>query len=801
MKPIILINEDKHLRFHERLALFLKSDMTIRACSVSGLPESVIQSSTNASLLKRALSPHYKKLALVQLMDNVPVTADASLSASSGADLSSLTQTCQRQIEEFDFFTTALDLMQTKVNETMAAAKAAESGEASVKPKTGGKNEVSLKNSIYDELRTRWAKSGILSLASAAALVDRDISDPENACSFREAYDAWDGTAGSNHVNTVLTSVFVGAKDGGAMPTALKLGSSDYFQYLEYTYLNASPKEQRTLSVERLMTVLSGSPKKEKMSDEVDMYTRLTVLNSIFCAPKMASVLRDSIDLSNDKYSDQKELDLLLHECSRVKSLNAARLFASMQGWIALMQMAMRPFVQPIFLEYMKSRLPHTSAVYDVDGLISKFMGLRVGEFTADVIGSDMQVTSANYGGKDYPVLHLAGQTIKPEEIWGYVAGLYKVLIPNLHTLLAHSKLWEVYEEGSRLLGSKPITVTSKKIDLDNGKVAFVQAGVLKGDTISDLDDTHLSAIMEWGVNRFNSSARTLVRLNDTDSEDLLPPYHYGAINYREYLADRTAILEKMASSKKGVSGHSMAAHNMPMFPVRYRRTMDSVRGIVYDRSLLDKGPVSMLPIQPSGMVSIAKAFNPSMVRKQKIGSYETKLDNLEFEFLHAEPFAGEVKDQKKNQSALFLAEALGLSPQILNVMVGSNTNVLNRFLSYGDKGEIACKAITIDKLFIDQANCYFYIPSTTFFKDIRILDIMPEFMETSADALWHSTRSIKIGHRRLLQPSSDSATYASLFNQVMGRISGSSMYLDAAFHLPIGQDDLIDWFSVSGSR
>lgn len=798
MKPIILIAEDKILRITERLALTLKCDFSIRGNSVSGLPESVAQGSNNVSILRRASSPHLRKLAMVQIMPTVPITTDQKMSDAEGCRITNIANILRTCIDEFDFFTTALNLMQQHVNDTAAAAEDKAQNEASGrKPNLGGK-EVSLKNSIYNDLRDRWAASGILGLAAAAALVDRDISDPENACSFLKIYDEWDNSAGTSLINSNLASMFIGAKDGGSMPTDIKLGASDFFQYLEYVQLTTAPDPKRSLNVGRLMQVLSGTAKPGDIETESDLYTRLTVLNAIKSAPKMAVILRDSIDLSSDRYSDQKELDLLLHEASRVKSLCAARLFASLQGWIALMQMAMRPFVQPLFMEYMKSRLPQTSAVYDVDGLINKFMGLNVGEFTVDLIGSDMQVTSATYAGKDYPVFHACGQSMKAEETWGVVAGLYKTLIPNLHTLMSHSKLWEVYEEGARLLGSKPLPVTSKRIDMEGTKVAFVQMGVNKGDVLSDMDDVHLSAVFEWGVNKFNSSARTLVRFNDSDSETMIPPYNYGQIDYQAYLSERFIEVGKLIAARKGVSGHRISSMNLPVFPMRKRRIMDSVRGIVYDRSLLDKGPSSMLPVQPLGMVSIAKAFTPVTVRKQKIGSYETRLDNLEFEFLHAEPYSGATKEKNLSSSS-FLAEALGLSRAIVDTMITANANVLNRFLSPTDRNSLACKAISVDKLFIDQANCFFYIPGTTLFPEMSLIDIMPEFMDTDPDKMWHSTRAMKLGYRRILAPTDKAPSFASMLNQIMGRVSGTALYLDSAFGLPTGQDDMIDWFSITG--
>lgn len=775
----------------ERLLLALRVDKTIRSLKVDNIP---IQTSLSQKDLKglvgRSYSTKYK--ALIQALR--PSLSESNI-ATGAIDIpftsikaKQIRDAVSNAIKNKDVLDQQLERLKTSYT-TPAKDKTemetvTESGGSKGSPKTDKPS-----TTVIQIIQDLWKTSGIIKFMADARSVAADTMVTENAHSLVATWNHW--FAYKHRPESIFSEYAERFTVGsGANKNKVTPGTGDISETInrfEYMQLKTAAVG-KGFDIKDVIDYMKNdaeleSEEKDAISDWVTIFTDLELLH---CGENLKTFFSKHIKESDTTmaYSDNKDLNMIMMEAERAQSLQDLKLFCALQAWVALAQITLKGVYRPEINTYIKTHIPNLSATYDMEGLINTFMKLPVGPNVADLLAKYPDVAAIKTGGSAFTAFTANDITQDGDNLMLRTAAFMKELIPFLHAFMSNKDLWDIYAKGATLFGAKPLAFQTQTRDIDSVPVTFAQYGVMTGDRVNTLDDINWSCIFDWGINRFNSSARTLVRWNDTNTDDLAIPYSYGTIDFRKYLIERDATISKASISGSEITGYQFSRLNVVALPFRKRVTSTRYEDLYLDKFLLDVGPVSLLPVEPRSIIPIDNSATITKIAKDSVGTYETKLDKMQLEILHMSHNDG----QNGDISGTILPETLGISQESFTRAVSLESLLLRRFVKNDAQDKVVCKAITKDALFVDMVNCFYYIPNTYMDKEISMVWISLSLGTDSGNhGLDQVTRVRKVGARRILTSPVDST-----IAQVPGRLVGSTMYFDNLFSLPQGPDDIV---------
>lgn len=647
-------------------------------------------------------------------------------------------------------------------------------------------------DAVAKQIAQLYADTDLLAIVAAASGLKVDTEDPKNAFSFKATMNAMADNIVSDFMER-YTSGFNIVSDPS------QGGSKNVIETVALGHFNVVQMKQSSDEDDFNLFNVAGFWKQTTNDRFSDLHRMLMYTEVGMQVTGMKRLFEDLTKPGpQEKLSDNKPLNSLLNEADRIRNIAAMRVFYSFQAWVGLMQIMMKTYAGPYVMEKIKTYLPNLIITYDLDAVIADLMALPIGKNTATVLAGYPLFSSVQHNGEKKEVILSPTKGADPGGAIQLVIASIVEHAPYMHAIMTQKKWWDIYRHGASLCETATISFEEKGYDLDRVNTSFVQMGITAGDALRTADDWSFNMVFDWALNRFNSSARTLIRANDYDTDNLITPYHYGLINYISHIADREAKLAGVTHAGK-ITGFAFAQLQYPMIPIkRAVHNLDRVT-LSIDQSLLPFGPASLLPVAPDKVSFVLPSATPVRIAKPIVGQYEVEMDRLPLEMLHYDNIkkGGKSSSQAKD-STLF--EFLNVGKRSLERLFSASAQepsagLLSRFIRQDNKsGDLVCGAITKDALFLDMMNYTYFVPlrfaSDEIYEvaEVPVLDVTSVTLGVPMEDLARR----RVGPFRILE-----ASPASALVTVPGRLSGSQLLLGEGASFLTSADDIILNFSA----
>lgn len=647
-------------------------------------------------------------------------------------------------------------------------------------------------DAVAKQITQLYADTDLLAIAAAAAGLKTDTEDPKNAFSFRHTMDEMSENMMSDFLERYTSSFNIVAD-------ASHGGNRNVIETVPLGHFNVV-QMKGSVTEDDITLEMIGQFWKNTNSDRFSDIHRILMYTEVgLQVPGMKRLFEDlTRPGSSDRKSDSKPLNALLSEADRIKNIAAMKVFLSFQSWIALMQVMLKQYSSAYVIDKIKTYIPNYANVYDIDKIISDLMSLPIGKNTASLLGNYPCITSVQHNGEKKDVILASKDGLDAGGAIQQVIASLVEHVPYIDAIMTQKKWWDIYRHGASLCETGHLAFAEKGYDLDRVNTTFVQMGVTAGDPLQTADDWSFNMVFDWALNRFNSSARTLIRAQDYDTDSLVTPYHYGLVDYLKHLDDRGNALNAALNSGK-IVGFNFAQLHYPMIPIQ--RAVHNVARVTLsiDQSLLPYGPASLMPIAPDKVNFITSTCNPVRIAKPVVGSYEVKMDRLPLEMLHYENIKKNTKGvNSAEESTIF--EFLNVGKRSLSRLYAAGSqeptsSLLTRFIRQDNKsGDLICGAITKDSLFFDMMNYTYFVPlkftSDVIYEvaEVPVLDVTNLKFGMPMEDLARR----RVGPVRVLESSPATALIT-----VPGRLSGAQLVLGTGPSFLSSPDDIILNFSA----
>jgi len=748
MKKIAVIQSSILQSLASRIMLALRVDTTIRALRTTSIPSIVPLTVDGVTGFGNRSVSQYFTAVYAQLRNGKPDSAFPILSGQSIKDV----------------------LDEAQANNIQISALLDELNK--IKTEDGKDSQKTVIDKKIEEI---WSKSGIISFMANVYGMKDAFDDKENAVSLNRAWSNWRPDYGPTaFMSDFSESFFISGQPGeGSREEA---GADDFFrsQHWHVVY------DKRVSQLGQVdVTDLIKMPNLGSGSADVSMqyvnklYTMLTdyeLLNQLDGFKNFADE-HVRIATTTAAPSDNKTISILITEAKRIQALSECRVFVMMQGWIALIQLLLKGVYRGEVVEHVKNVFPALDSTYDIDALIKQFFDLKVGVHTAAFMSSIDDIDTLEYNRERVTALHVTKKHGDVIDELGYAMSIIQAVVPFLKSLLTSKSIWDMYDAGATYFKTEKVARKSRMIKSEDMPVSFTQMGVLVGDPIASLEDLQMSAIMDWGINKFNSSARTLIQWGPQPEGSLVHTYSYGVIDYVKLSDKRDKQLASLRMATTMPLGPDIASLNMPMVPFRRVVANDTYYKLLIDKFLIELSPVSLLPVEPIGMHPLTTNFSPVTIKKDVVGKYDTSIDSLPLTMLHCDG-----KRATVTESGDVLCQMLGISKTVLEPGFISRSPMLNKFFIEASKSLLCCAAIVRDKLFADMINCFYYVPTSFLDHRVRLLYVTNDFRqgESGEVSALVETSTINIHLHKVMVSKS-----VNILQAVPGRISGSPVYFE----------------------
>lgn len=640
---------------------------------------------------------------------------------------------------------------------------------------------------LYDQLKDLYDKSAILPIMSAVSVLRHDIEDVRNTNSFKVTLDALTKSSVSGHLSNYFKQFKIVAHSSHATVA----NAMDRIDFSAFTVCRMT---EYTEDVNFSLTDASGHFAQKKETSIGKLINMLTLCEVGLQVAGLRSFYDNLVKATETKISDNKTMNSLLTEAQRVRDISAARLFLNCQSWVALMQISLKDVAHPFVMDKVKQYMPNLKATYDMDSLVKDFLSLPVGKHTATVLSDFPTLTEGVQDHESKPFLVTTEPDENPALQLQRMIGSMANVIPYLYATMGQKRFWDIYRHGASLVSSAPMTFRKRDSNLDHTPVTFCQMGVMAGDAISHIDDFSFGMVFDWAVNRFNSSARTLIRMHDISTEKTVIPYYYGLIDYAHHVKSRKEKIVR-GTVPDYIIGSDFATMQYPMIPIKRNCAHFDYVSLFIDRDLIGIGPASALPVAPDRVDFVTGTGNSVRAKKPVVGQFETKIDSLPLELTLYNPIENGAKtDIPCKKSTLF--ESLNVSPTTMDIILKNRANGINdpglllRFIKTNDThGNLVCHAICRDSLFADMLNYTYFVP-WNFMSDTvnELVDVPTMDIEAYASGrILEEYKRRRIGPFRLLEASPNN-----ILTAVPGRMSGASFAHGTAAHYWESPDDTL---------
>lgn len=691
---MLFMHVDISLAIAQKLALYYKVDDSFPALSAQ-LKPSNLEGTTNMNDIigSRNLSDKFKHL------------FNAIRPGGKGSD----------SFETLNSFNSHLhtigDVQELLMNVVMLKEKTDDRDKKSTK---NGSSQTGASDQLKTMLADMWLKTDIINLTLISRRVIDDIVDDHNVTSLTKISKSW---LPALDIEGFFNSYFSGFLIGdGTMDKAADTWRLSKDAQLNYTEVAVGKGSMgaHSFGFAEMMKILSEITGNKNGGREAtasgmkfaeELIQHLTVLDCLRQVDKVAHHFAPIQDPTQSRFSNIKELNLLLSELDYVQDLLAMKTFNSLQAWVGITQRTLQPFMRDEAMDYIKKLFPTMAINYDMEAIFTEFLSLPIGPMTNDIVNSCEDVDSVMRGGSQLTTIISPYFDAKPEDGLDYYGGTIRGAISSLYPLLKQKELWELYRRGGVLLGAVPPTCKKVSRSLDSMPLVYSQFGSFSGNRINTMDDINWSFLFDWGVNKFNSSARTDLTWNEAGDDELILQYSYGKIDYQEYQTlYRRRMLEMVGS---GISGFEFTKYNTPLLAIRRRDIKGAFPFLGIDTGLIKLGGSCLLPVPPITTNPVVRSAKTIFIDKEIIGAYETRIDKLPLTFTHTPP----ITDKPVALGDSTIPEYLKIAEANFNKSITVGTTLLKRFINKAMPGNINCSTITEDIFFSDMVSHMFISP------------------------------------------------------------------------------------------
>lgn len=599
-----------------------------------------------------------------------------------------------------------------------------------------------------------WAASGVMDFIALKDGIASDLSDPMNDVLTSQLLT--EGEMFGSRWETFVDENFSSYRSSGGLKVPKTPDLYDFnnlfltVQYASFTPTNGVGK----VSLAKLLSGFGMAASSEQDPTLQDVYaamSRLDDLEMVSLIERIPSILPNLEKVSNTKASDNKQINTILTEATRVQKVYQVQLFHTLSTYLAFIQLHLHLYYPKSVIDAYLQAKPTIASTYDVKGLIDAILKKPVGKAVGKLLSNVPNVTQVTYGRRKFDCV----KTFPGVKADGALVDLYTDLsscVSSLYSLVNNKRLWDDYVAGAAAAGGATFAPKTYVYDTDNPPVGFSQMGSYVGSPVRSYAEYQYTAFVDWGVNKFNSGSRTEIVVKEVEgNEYIVIPYTLGAISYTDYVQNHVPATLKDTFNADNVTGFSVSAKSIPFLAVKRAHPPTWLPGLYLDKQLLAWGPVSMLPVPPQETVSVIQGYDTTNVQKQVIGKYEASIDNIPFDFSHVDSIVAKSVPAKDSH----LSEVLGVSKNYING-VGKMPSIMMRFINKaGGKDQpvtLVCPYIANDEFFKRSPGTVFYVPFKANSMDFEIVQVGYAYeVEAEGDLVLYKVTSQKIRIAKLM--------------------------------------------------
>jgi hypothetical protein len=715
--------------------------------------------------IKTSTDPRFKDLIQVGLKARLSYKAEAYTGKALELNVATL---CQ-QYDTFAFMTSYFDKARTDAAMSSSPTNAE-------------------KNAVNESLVALYSATDVMSVLSAITSLKTSLPDPDNAFSLNATWaDARPDGLTSTHLLKNYTDRFFITNGTEDDSSHLKNAPVPGLLAMEVVIprIGADGDDFSITDVMDFVGQSDSAGHKADASVVSALYTYLTDYEVLTGLPA-CQTLYDDLMMIQDKFvSDDKDIDRLYKASMRVQDLVCVRLFYALQGWVALLQVALRPYNTASLLEHFETRFPALAGEYDIKTILGMLSGLPVGKNTASVMRDFPIYTDMTVQGTSYGVLERDSDVTDAAVTLMTMLARLHALSKRMYGLTKQKDLWDMYNRGGEIAGKASLSFKTYNLKDEGMAVSTCQFGVFAGDTIRTIDEFSHSMVVDMGLNRYNASAMSEYLFSDSRSTYAPEPLVYGTVKHKSYWSMVQTGMRAIVDGGGMISGAAFASLHSVLVPIKKHVRDTSTIDMMVERDYVRLGSASALPVSAAGFHPLATDMKLSMVNKNMYGSYVTTVDQMPLPIVVVP--ANILKDAPLAFGSL-LPTYLNTAMSQFKGDAAVNVPIFKRYVHAKDPSRLASNGIIADDLFHDSISCIYYMPARFLSTAIDMVRYSVSFNDSVEEDSETKAMSVIVGPTRILAANS----LSEILRIPNGRLVGSTLYFDAGYGHQSPDDKLI---------
>lgn len=777
----------------EKIGVNYLRNPLMRALTSSSIPMSVTSNDgVFSGVLSRSMSSRYKNT-VYRILSQKPGDQDARSVINAGKDMSMVSSPdmgiavsmsiVAASLKRYNDITVTLDELDSKLAAT-----------APVEGSTGSETARVDSLNVQKSLDALWTSSGVIAFLSDLKSVSTDVVDPENAVNIVSVINSWfPKESAASFIEKHFDCFSIGLQPSFSNVKVTDGDPASKMNFFEAAKMKPDIRSSG-ISYQAMVAAINspsspdskGLPYAKQWDSLNTIFSPLTLMETLYMGDQFPHIydLMIKVTAKPSEFSDSKTLNQLLTEIKRVQIMYQIQVFLHLQVWVAMMQIYISHLSNPAMLDLVDTALPTLGVDYNMREILKKFSDIRVGKVTSALLSDINLPSQLSYKGVSIPGIWDGAALASQNNTVIDIVGLFKGLIPSLHTLMSNKMLWEIYNAGADICNAVSLRQKSISIDLDHLPVTLCQFGIMSGSPITSKMSFDTNALFDWGINWRNASARTAVQWRDYSKSPDIAPIAYATINYGKEVTIRDSFINEARGSNGVIDPIAWSGENVPIMPLRRVTSKGYMRSLFFDRSILTVGPACLLPVAPSYPIAVTNSSLESalVVKKTIIGKYEIAMDALAMQFTHY----GRLEAGKIKLAASTLAERLGIHPEAFLSALNFNDPVLGRFVNKGEEVSLVCSSIIEDPLFKSMVENIWYVPTSHLSGDFNMTYVTNDLAMTNNPEVTMSTHIRPLRYGCIMKDTDDAR-----FQGSSVRASGVMTHVDDVMVLHKTADDV----------
>jgi hypothetical protein len=630
----------------------------------------------------------------------------------------------------------------------------------------------------------------LISIISALSNIKEPVNDTGNAYSLNKCWTQWNTTLNpKTFKSTFCGHVLVG---NGVKNTVAEIEAQGIpgLEALELVYPQGISYDTSDFDLKDVLDFLnigvaSGGKAINGKGIVANLYEMLTDYQLLTSVPRLLSLYDDLLMVSDRPQSDDQSFDRVVKASERIRDIIAVRMFYALQGWVTILQVALKPFTSPGVIDHFETKYPALAAEMSTKDIFGFINSLPIGDNVAALLKDYPLYTDMNVKGIGYPVLEMSGGTANPERTLFNMLNVLHRASRRLYALTKQKDIWEIYNKGAQIVGSASLSFKSINLKDDGFPVSNCQLGVFAGDQVRTIDDFSHTMVFDHGLNMYNASALSLYRWSDRMTDFAPEPLCYGKINHMQYWKDMMTRLSNWSKTGDGViSGSQFALSHVVCVPIkRHVRDYDFIK-LAIEPGYVKIGTASALPYSASQYIPIRSAVTTRTAEKSTFGEYVTDIDKMGLPINIVDAHS---PDKAPPIDKTLLAQYLNTTPSQLD-KAKDHVPVFSRFLQAKDSSKLACDAIVVDQIFADTITAMYYVPARFTNPNIHLVVQNSNFASEIGPESTTVTKVIKVGAVRLIA----AQRIQDVLHVPNARLVGSTLFFDGQYGYQSKDDQFI---------